>query len=488
MTKTISDAALRLINDIALVDSDLAAKIKPSIDLFAESFDSSNMNSDEIFKSLEEYFKLTDQTQKEKWWKEHKDVTDKVTELFKNIKSESVSESTEKDDKKDADQCEISGVANGATYTFGLPEDEFKDGAMTSPAKPEKKDDKKKEPAKDFDPNKAPKPEDQNEKDGLTDDEVKPVRLDNDQVSPKDYADAEKAKNKPDENPYVESMRKMYRRHVVEESQDIDDLKITTYPYVVFEWRVQLEGDWKPVKAIYKYFDKNVNPETEAIKIAKSKGWAGVSVGFLKPVDPGHKFSQAIVKLIKLVSESKEVVEESKYICWRSNPQFSSGGYITVRDKKPGEPIYGGINVIAKLKDSDYSRLFPNGVSRLTLDDVEHILKQEKMESEDATWSDIIGENAATTLATAFGKLKDNLVKDDDVEFSESLSNEFAGKTKRGSSTNSNSKEELAEFLEDYAAAMESLGVDSFKDGDDTIDAVDDGLASIKSIIKEISK
>lgn len=476
MTKNISDAALRLINDIALIDSDLAAKIKPSIDLFVESVDLSTMNNDEIFKSLEEYFKLTDQAQKEKWWKEHKDITDKVTELFKNMKNESVTESKEKEDKKD--ECEISGTC--------LPEDEFKDGAMTSPAEPEKedkKDDKKKQ--KELDPNKAPKPSDPNEESGLASDEVKPVKLENDSIDPKDYKKAEK---KEGENPYVESLRKMYQRHVVEESQDIDDLKITTYPYVVFEWRAQLEGEWKPVKAIYKYFDKNLNPETEAIKIAKSKGWAGVSVGFLKPVDPGHKFSQAIVKLIKLVSESKQSVSESKYICWRSNPQFSSGGYITVRDKKPAEPIYGGINVIAKLKDSDFNRLFPNGVSRLTLDDVEHILKQEKMESEDATWSDIIGENAATTLATAFKSLKDNLTDEDDIEFSESLSNEFAGKTKRGSSTNSNSKEELAEFLEDYAAAVESLEMESFKDGEKSIDSVDDGLASIKTIIKEISK
>ena len=104
MTKNISDAALRLINDIALVDSDLAAKIKPSIDLFVESLDLSTMNNDEIFKSLEEYFKLTDQSQKEKWWKEHKDITDKVTELFKNMKNESVMESKEEDDKKEEEE------------------------------------------------------------------------------------------------------------------------------------------------------------------------------------------------------------------------------------------------------------------------------------------------------------------------------------------------------------------------------------------------
>ena len=476
MTKNISDAALRLINDIALVDSDLAAKIKPSIDLFVESLDLSTMNNDEIFKSLEEYFKLTDQSQKEKWWKEHKDITDKVTELFKNMKNESVMESKEEDDKKE--ECEISGTC--------LPEDEFKDGAMTSPAEPEKddkKDDKKK--PEDFDPNKAPKPSDPNEEASLASDEVKPVKLENDSVNPKDYKKAEK---KEGENPYVESLRKMYQRHVVNESQDIDDLKITTYPYVVFEWRVQLEGEWKPVKAIYKYFDKNLNPETEAIKIAKSKGWAGVSVGFLKPVDPGHKFSQAIVKLIKLVSESKETVTESKYICWRSNPQFSNGGYVTVRDKKPTDPIYGGINVIAKLKDSDFNRLFPNGISRLSLDDVKHILEQEKVEVEEATWTDIIGEAGASTLATAFKSLKDNLTDDDDVETTSALADEFDGKSKRGSATKSNTKEELAEFLEDFVASIESLEMESFKDGEKSIDSVDDGLASIKTIIKEISK
>ena len=483
MTKNISDAALRLINDIALVDSDLAAKIKPSIDLFVESFDSSTMNTDEIFNSLEEYFKLTDQAQKEKWWREHKDITDKVTELFKNMKNESVSES--KEDKKDEkEQCEISGIC--------LPEDEFKDGAKTTPEEPDAKEEEKEKAEKakavgNFDPNEAPKPSDPNAEAGLASDEVKPVKLESDSIDPaKDYS--KKTEKKEGENPYVESLRNMFKRHVVEESQDIDDLKITTYPYVVFEWRVQLEGEWKPVKAIYKYFDKNLNPETEAIKIAKSKGWAGVSVGFLKPVDPGHKFSQAIVKLIKLVSESKEEISESKYVCWRSNPQFSNGGYVTVRDKKPADPIYGGINVIAKLKDSDFNRLFPNGVSRLSLDDVEHILNQEKVESEEATWTDIIGETAASTLVTAFKSLKDNLVDDDDIETTNAISEEFAGKTKRGSSTKSNSKEELVEFLEDYVASIESLEMESFKNGEDSIDSIDDGLASIKTVIKEISK
>lgn len=82
-------AALRLINDIALVDVDLAARLKPGIDRFVESVASQNQatqqnkttNSD-LLNKLSEFFTLQSTTDKADWLKQHTDIVNSVKAIM----------------------------------------------------------------------------------------------------------------------------------------------------------------------------------------------------------------------------------------------------------------------------------------------------------------------------------------------------------------------------------------------------------------------
>lgn len=79
-TKT---ASLRLINDIAVIDVDLAAKLRPGIIKFAEALDASpNVNTNDMLAKLTDFFKLQSTTDKAEWLKQHKDIADTVKTLM----------------------------------------------------------------------------------------------------------------------------------------------------------------------------------------------------------------------------------------------------------------------------------------------------------------------------------------------------------------------------------------------------------------------
>lgn len=163
-------AALEFINDIALIDTELAAKIKPSIDMFMESLENT-LSNNELFNQLTEFFKLTDDNAKKQWLMNHKELATKIEAVFDsmNKQSSTLNESEDKtDSKKEEKKIELK---NGETKKDGpitnddlagdkkeekkeekeekaeeeekavepkdleLPEDGFKDGKVTAPAK-----------------------------------------------------------------------------------------------------------------------------------------------------------------------------------------------------------------------------------------------------------------------------------------------------------------------------------------------------------------
>lgn len=77
-------ASLRLINDIAVIDVELAAKMQPSIMKFVESIDSSTINKDDLLNQLTEFFKIpeTDKTARKAWLDKNKTVTDAVNQIM----------------------------------------------------------------------------------------------------------------------------------------------------------------------------------------------------------------------------------------------------------------------------------------------------------------------------------------------------------------------------------------------------------------------
>ena len=77
-------ASLRLINDIAVIDVELAAKMRPSIMKFVESIDSSTINKDNLLNQLTEFFKIpeTDKTARKAWLDKNKTVADAVNQLM----------------------------------------------------------------------------------------------------------------------------------------------------------------------------------------------------------------------------------------------------------------------------------------------------------------------------------------------------------------------------------------------------------------------
>lgn len=81
-------ASLRLINDIAVIDIDLAAKLRPSIIKFVEAIDTpaANIDKNDLLTNLIDFFKLQSTTDKAEWLKQHKDIADTVKTLMDSKK------------------------------------------------------------------------------------------------------------------------------------------------------------------------------------------------------------------------------------------------------------------------------------------------------------------------------------------------------------------------------------------------------------------
>ena len=154
MDKTTShEAALKLINDIALVDTELAAKIKPSIDMFIESLDST-LSNNELFTQLADFFKLTDDNAKKQWLMQHQDLATKINEIFDSMNNQAITlnemkevkngipttdipiqsevKEEKKEDKKDEEETDEQPVQ---PKDLKLPEDGFKGEKVTQPLK-----------------------------------------------------------------------------------------------------------------------------------------------------------------------------------------------------------------------------------------------------------------------------------------------------------------------------------------------------------------
>lgn len=81
-------ASLRLLNDIAVIDVDLAAKLRPGIIKFMESVDLTTPDSrNDTLSQLTDFFKLQSTTDKAEWLKQHKDVADTVKTLMDSMQS-----------------------------------------------------------------------------------------------------------------------------------------------------------------------------------------------------------------------------------------------------------------------------------------------------------------------------------------------------------------------------------------------------------------
>jgi hypothetical protein len=133
MDKTKSEkAALELINDIALIDTELAAKIKPTIDMFVES-----VSDNEILKQLTELFKIQSKKERVNWWKNHKELGTMIKTLYASI------------DKSSVALNEVKEVENGVP-TSDIP--------IQSDVKEDKKEDEKKEDKKEKEPESDPEP------------------------------------------------------------------------------------------------------------------------------------------------------------------------------------------------------------------------------------------------------------------------------------------------------------------------------------------
>ena len=112
---TSHEAALKLINDIALIDTELAAKIKPSIDMFIESLDST-LSNNELFTQLADFFKLTDDKAKKQWLMQHQELANKINEIFDSMNKPTTTLNEDKNDseKEDKEEKKIE-IDNGET-------------------------------------------------------------------------------------------------------------------------------------------------------------------------------------------------------------------------------------------------------------------------------------------------------------------------------------------------------------------------------------
>lgn len=82
-------AVLRLINDIAVVDVELAATLRPNIIRFAESISQqSSASSDDILNKLSDFFKIQSTTDKAEWLRQNKDVADTVKTIMDSKQDE----------------------------------------------------------------------------------------------------------------------------------------------------------------------------------------------------------------------------------------------------------------------------------------------------------------------------------------------------------------------------------------------------------------
>lgn len=313
-------AALQLINDIALVDTELAAKIKPSIDVFVESIE-----DNDLYKKLEDYFALTDEEAKKAWIKDekNKDVVQKMYELSKMAEAKQtplneVKEMKNGETKKDGpvkpddyEETEISGA---------LPEDGFKDEKITFPLKIDG-DDKKffgktekdlpKE--KDLDPNNTPKVVDGNEG------QAEEVKTPDPTKRPGIIAD--ESVKKIVRKALRESMKKVLRKCklMVESMKDEDK-----YTKFLDKLQADEQAAYKPIRwfatRLYREFEKDFASYSDAMQVAKTwydyVGRAAhaatkpiiprVYVEMRKDIDDNFKVNVYLMKAIKSGDLSEE--------------------------------------------------------------------------------------------------------------------------------------------------------------------------------------
>ena len=174
------DAALKLINDIAIIDTELAAKIKPSIDMFIES-----ISDNDVWEQLAEFFKLSTKEEKEKWWKNHEDLGNKIVNVHASMNKSSVALNEDKQTTKDDKKENTAEIKDGETKTDvpikSKEEDkkedkkEKKDDSDSKEEKNADKEEKKSEEKKSDDKKPESKKEDKKEDDKSEDKEEKPV-------------------------------------------------------------------------------------------------------------------------------------------------------------------------------------------------------------------------------------------------------------------------------------------------------------------------
>lgn len=112
---TAKTAALRLINDIALIDVDLATQLKPGIDMFVENLDAS-IDNNEMLNKLAEFFTLQSTTDKAEWLKQNKTVADAVKTIMDSMNTNDATKLTEDDDFEP-------GLLDEPEQEFGLDDD-----------------------------------------------------------------------------------------------------------------------------------------------------------------------------------------------------------------------------------------------------------------------------------------------------------------------------------------------------------------------------
>ena len=96
-------AALRLMNDIAMVDVNLASKLQPTINRFMESIDDQTSDSDKMLIDLVEILKIQDKDKREEAFKNNSELTEYLDTIMKN-KDNIVKEENEEDFTADFDQ------------------------------------------------------------------------------------------------------------------------------------------------------------------------------------------------------------------------------------------------------------------------------------------------------------------------------------------------------------------------------------------------
>lgn len=80
---SVKQASLRLLNDIAIIDIDLATKLRPSIVKFVESVEdiAPGTNKEQLLSKLTDFFKLKDKSEKIRWFEQNKDVASTIKKI-----------------------------------------------------------------------------------------------------------------------------------------------------------------------------------------------------------------------------------------------------------------------------------------------------------------------------------------------------------------------------------------------------------------------